>query len=527
MIITVTDYTLSGKTITLNNLDFSPDLGNLLYVFNKTQNELYYVPAEGFALASMSGDVITINSTFNDLADGDVLHIQIDNTGYTQAISAVSLPLPTLASTSTGQASLLTELKLKADLTETQPVSVASLPLPASAATAAKQLADGHNVAVSNMIPAVETGLATSAKQLADDHNVTVSNMIAAVETGLATSDNQTDGSQKTVITGQENITRHVWVNPTNEIATSPVYRVVGTNFDGSNKDTNFWTDGSLLSGSVTQGGGEIELNTNTAGATAASSAKYTSVRKARFVAGSAQLFQGGFNFVTAATANNIRRVGAYTTTATINTPVDGFYFELNNATFSVNSRAAAGAVNSVSSGSFNGNIGTTWTPTADTYYLLAIEFTPLAAFFYVNGELLHSMPGAHLSDFMTLPITIENLNTSGSTNVTLDCVGAYIARQGELRTEVTSNYQSGTTAGVTLKQGAGNLHGGIISDVVAGSIITIYDSLSATGKVIYASGSMEKKTNPFNIDFYKLQFSTGLTLAITVQNSNVTLVYE
>jgi hypothetical protein len=41
-------------------------------------------------------------------------------------------------------------------------------------------------VSVSNMIPAVETGLATSAKQLSDGHNVNVSNMIPSVETGLA-----------------------------------------------------------------------------------------------------------------------------------------------------------------------------------------------------------------------------------------------------------------------------------------------------------------------------------------------------
>ncbi len=43
---------------------------------------------------------------------------------------------------------LLTELQLKADLTETQPVSAASLPLPAGAATSAKQLADNHNVSM-------------------------------------------------------------------------------------------------------------------------------------------------------------------------------------------------------------------------------------------------------------------------------------------------------------------------------------------------------------------------------------------
>ena len=37
--------------------------------------------------------------------------------------------------------------------------------LPSGASTSAKQLADGHNVAVSNMIPAVETGLSTLANQ--------------------------------------------------------------------------------------------------------------------------------------------------------------------------------------------------------------------------------------------------------------------------------------------------------------------------------------------------------------------------
>jgi len=44
------------------------------------------------------------------------------------------------------------------------------------------------------------SALATSAKQLADNHNVTVSNPTADPETGLATSDNQTNGSQETII---------------------------------------------------------------------------------------------------------------------------------------------------------------------------------------------------------------------------------------------------------------------------------------------------------------------------------------
>jgi hypothetical protein len=53
----------------------------------------------------------------------------------TQPVSVASLPLPTGASTETTLAALLVELALKADLSETQPVSLASVPLPTGAAT--------------------------------------------------------------------------------------------------------------------------------------------------------------------------------------------------------------------------------------------------------------------------------------------------------------------------------------------------------------------------------------------------------
>lgn len=45
---------------------------------------------------------------------------------------------------------LLTELRLKADLTETQPISAAALPLPSGAATSILQLPDGHDVDVTD-----------------------------------------------------------------------------------------------------------------------------------------------------------------------------------------------------------------------------------------------------------------------------------------------------------------------------------------------------------------------------------------
>ena len=59
-----------------------------------------------------------------------------------------------------------TRQKVKTDGTDNASVVMQNTqPLPTGASTAVKQLANDHDVNVSNMIPAVETGLATSAKQ--------------------------------------------------------------------------------------------------------------------------------------------------------------------------------------------------------------------------------------------------------------------------------------------------------------------------------------------------------------------------
>ena len=326
----------------------------------------------------------------------------------------------------------------------------------------------------------------------------------------------------ESTLVGRENTERHVWVSPTNELASSPVYRMVGTSFTGSTKDPNFWTDGSLRDGTVTQDGGEVELETNT---TANGLALYQSVRKSRFVAGSAQYFNGGFNFVTAGTADNTRRIGAYTLDGSLDVE-DGFYFQLAGTTFSIG-YARAGTPTLVNSGSFNGNYGVNFVPTADTYYKFAIEFTPLGAFWYVNGKLLHKISQAHMADTLTLPITLENENTGDSTtDVTLDCIGTYIARQGELYTNPTSKYMSGT--GVTVcKYGAGTLKGIVISAIVNGADINIYDGTAITDTLIWASGNQGARTEPLVIDFFGLPFSDGLTIEIADSAADVLAVYE
>lgn len=71
-------YTVTNgaRTITLTGLSFVPTIEQLAYVYNKTQDKLYYAPAEGCAKCTLSAGVITIDSSFAVLATGDIVHIQ-------------------------------------------------------------------------------------------------------------------------------------------------------------------------------------------------------------------------------------------------------------------------------------------------------------------------------------------------------------------------------------------------------------------------------------------------------------------
>jgi hypothetical protein len=95
----------------------------------------------GAATSAKQDTMITALQLIDDLRNA----LGAVATDYLQVL-VTSSALPTGAATSINQVSintgvnnLLTELQLKADLSETQPVSAASLPLPTGAATSAKQ----------------------------------------------------------------------------------------------------------------------------------------------------------------------------------------------------------------------------------------------------------------------------------------------------------------------------------------------------------------------------------------------------
>lgn len=310
-------------------------------------------------------------------------------------------------------------------------------------------------------------------------------------------------------LTGKENADRHVWVSPTNNLGVNNSYRLVGTNFDGIVKDTNFWSESVANGGAVTQSG-EIKLQTNGA---ANGSAQYTSVRRARFVVGSANQFVGAFKFNTAGTPDNIRRLGAYDDN-------NGYFFELSESVFGVGSRKD-GVDTFVTSSNFNGHYGTNFTPASTNYYKYDIEWTPLGAFYYVNGKLLHKNVGGHFTNILTQPIRFENINNNGSvSDVIMDCLGVVIIRLGELTTNPTYKYIAGAQTGVVLKVGAGDLHT-VVNTNNAGSI-TLWDNTAASGDII-AIIDLAKVLGTLT---FNAPFSNGLTITSTGA-CFVTITYE
>jgi len=102
--------------------------------------------------------------------------VDVDGSGVTQPVSIATMPSTPV----TGTFWQTTQPVSGTFWQTTQPISVAALPLPTGASTSAKQLADNHNVTVSNPTADPETGLATSAKQLADGHNVAINAALPA-----------------------------------------------------------------------------------------------------------------------------------------------------------------------------------------------------------------------------------------------------------------------------------------------------------------------------------------------------------
>jgi len=284
---------------------------------------------------------------------------------------------------------------------------------------------------------------------------------------------------------------------------------LVGTAFSGTTKDPNFWTESVTGSGAVSQTG-KISLST---GVTANSTSKYVSVRKGRKIPGAANQFRTVCRLSTVPQANNIRRIGAYDAN-------EGLFFQENGVTFGIGARKG-GIDTIIASGSFNGNLGTTYD--IDSILLrLVVDITEYSVKFFVNDILLHTLIGAtdDLTNTLDLPITIENINSGGNTtNNIFDIRFASIQRLGDIKSANRSVYLS-TNATTVLKYGAGTIQSINILDN-AGTI-SLYDGSVATGRVLGVIDAL-KVTGDQD---YPAQFDNYLTVVVA-GNAKCTIFYE
>lgn len=295
--------------------------------------------------------------------------------------------------------------------------------------------------------------------------------------------------------------------------------RLVGKSFSGTTKDTNFWTEAVVGSGSVVQNG-KVTLATGT---TANSTVQYQSNRHARYLASAPNEARIIATMVTAGTGDNVRRWGMFGTSGT--TPDDGAYFQLNGAVFSV-VHVVGGTPVTVNSGSFNGAYGVTFDPST-TQHRYTIQCSQTTILFSVDDQLLHSMSlsGTKLGVSWEWPITLHNINSGGQTvDVSMDVFGASIVRLGPLDTQPT--YRNITAAGTyNLKYGSGALHRVIVgSQGSANSNVKFYDDTTGVATLICTLDT-SKIAVPTSIDF-NVYFQTGLKLVVT-NTVEITVTWE
>lgn len=305
---------------------------------------------------------------------------------------------------------------------------------------------------------------------------------------------------------------------PMGEMRTSNHVRLVGTAFNGTTFDTNFWTiTSSSGTGTATLASGQLTIAT---GATANSTIVVNSIRQGRYIGGTANYYRAVVR-APSVTGTNVRRWGAYDAN-------DGFFFTHNGTTLSLVCRKATVDTNTISSGSFNGEAGNTYTLNTNVH-TYEIYWTNSSAWFMIDGIIIHKFSGSTtpLTSTTTLKIGMECINSSGNTNDnTLEIRVASIQRLGDLSSE--SQYRNITTAtSTTCKYGAGKIHKICLnSPSQQAGIITVYDNTTNTGTIMATLQWTSNNSQLPQAINYDMPFSTGLTIN-TSQATNITVVYE
>jgi hypothetical protein len=305
------------------------------------------------------------------------------------------------------------------------------------------------------------------------------------------------------------------------ELVTCEKIRLVGAIFNGSTFDTNFWTKGTLVNGTVSQTGSEVVV---TSGAANLDYASFYSVRRANWITGTSNKFRTQMRLEAAADSDLTRRWGiGYAATMTSTAITDGACFKLTGTALSIVTHSNSTAGTAVASGDFNGTYtAPTWTNN-NTFEIL---YTLGKAYFLINNVIIHTVSATttHWTSNTTSFHCFADATTSGdgSTAKTMTFRMMNITRLGAITTN--PQFFHGTTAADTiLKYGGGKLHS-IVLNNPGGTLISIYDNTSGTGNAI-AIINTPSTADPCTLD-YHLPFQNGLHI-VSTGTWDFTLIYE
>jgi hypothetical protein len=318
----------------------------------------------------------------------------------------------------------------------------------------------------------------------------------------------------------------NVMVSPMGSIFVVEPVKLVGVPFTVAGAiDGNFWVNTTATgTASATVAAGILTLATNPSGAGTGNDIFTNSIRNARYAGGVHNYYRANVR-VPAATGVNTRRWGCFDAN-------DGYYFSHDGTTLSINSRKATTDAAPVSSGSFNGELGTTLVLDTNVH-TYEIHYTTKSTWFMYDGKILHKLSATTttLTSTMHLHVGMQCVNGgANANNNTLEVWVVTINRAGQLQTQPKSA-RIDSLATTVLKLGPGVLHSIVFGSLPAtAGTITIYDNTSAAGTILHAATVDTTATAiklPVSVDFKGLSFSTGLTIVTATAASDFTVIYE
>lgn len=175
-----------------------------------------------------------------------------------------------------------------------------------------------------------------------------------------------------------------------------------------------FWTQTTANGGTIirTDGEGQLKTSTSTTGLAQIVSPLIP------YYPGQVAWLNSAIRFGDTGVAGDIRRLGMFTVDSS-GTPQEGFYYELNGTSLTAVT-CKAGVATAVAQASWTKNSVFPFTLDAN-YVSFEIRYTANSVWFYINNVLRHNVAGttASLTSSLSLPICVQNIKTSGATDIT------------------------------------------------------------------------------------------------------------